>query len=288
MKPEFNVWHLDDGFLGGHVNSFLKPEIWRGAVSCTKPSRACLFYRSCCSPFSRLLVCHSLLVSRNEADTWLRIAVSLRQGAPMCAPHTCICGVQVDSPGVHGLACRKSAGCHMRHNAVNDFIKRALASANVQSVLEPISLSWGDGKRPEGWTVLPWLTVVAWSGISCVQTLWQPVTWNVRAICRRGGERGWLSESSEICRRYTASCQWRSSDSVRWARRRQISSSTQDTASRLWQQSRGHAVPDAAAECCYALCNAATPSVFREPPFRLQSNWTNCFIYSFKRLLLST
>jgi len=73
-------------------------------------------------------------------DTSLPIAVSLRLSATICAPHTCICGMQVDSSGVHGLAGRKSAGRHMRHNAVNDLIKRALASANVPSVLEPSSL----------------------------------------------------------------------------------------------------------------------------------------------------
>jgi len=44
----------------------------------------------------------------------------------------------------------------MRRNAVNDLIKRALASANVPSVLEPNSLSIDDGKRPVGLTVLPW------------------------------------------------------------------------------------------------------------------------------------
>jgi len=35
---------------------------------------------------------------------------------------------QVDSDRTPGLACRKSAGRHMRHNAVHDLIKRALLS----------------------------------------------------------------------------------------------------------------------------------------------------------------
>ena len=64
-------------------------------------------------------------------DTSLRIAVSLRLGATMCAPHTWVCGAEVDCSGIHGLAFRKSAGRHMRHNAVNDLIKRALASADI-------------------------------------------------------------------------------------------------------------------------------------------------------------
>ena len=77
-------------------------------------------------------------------------------GSPFCAPHTCVCGAQVDCFGIHGLACRKSAGRHMRHNAVNDLIKRALASADIPALLEPKSLSRDDGKRPDGLTVLPW------------------------------------------------------------------------------------------------------------------------------------
>jgi len=58
-----------------------------------------------------------------------------------------------------------------------------------------------------------------------------------RAICRRC----WKSERDEISLTIdTASCQWRSSHVVRWARRRPTSSATSDTGSRLWQLSRGH------------------------------------------------
>jgi hypothetical protein len=105
-------------------------------------------------------------------DTSLRIAVSLRLGATMCAPHTCVCGLQVDSSGTHGLACRKSAGRHVRHNAVNDLIKRALASANVPAMLEPRSLSRDDGKRPDGLTMLPWANgrCMVWD-FTCPDTL---------------------------------------------------------------------------------------------------------------------
>ena len=89
-------------------------------------------------------------------DTSLRFAVAL--GAIMCAPHSCICGKEVDSYGTHGLVCRKSTGRQMRHNAVNDLVKRALASANIPALLEPKSLSRDDGKRLEGLTVLPVLS----------------------------------------------------------------------------------------------------------------------------------
>jgi hypothetical protein len=86
----------------------------------------------------------------------LCIAVALRLGATMCAPRTCVCGDQVDSSGIHCLACRKSYGRHMRHNAVNDLIKRALTPASIPAMLEPHSLCKDDGRRPDGLTVLPW------------------------------------------------------------------------------------------------------------------------------------
>ena len=105
-------------------------------------------------------------------DTSLRVAVSLRLGATMCAPHTCVCGAHVDSSGTHGLSYRKSAGRLMRHNAVNDLIKRALAAANIPAILEPNSLSRNDGKRPDGLTVLPWANgrCMVWD-FTCPDTL---------------------------------------------------------------------------------------------------------------------
>ena len=89
-------------------------------------------------------------------DTSLRIAIALRLGAPVCVPHTCVCGEAVDTSGTHGLSCRQSAGRHARHSAVNDLIKRALASADVPARLEPSTLSRDDGKRPDGLSTAPW------------------------------------------------------------------------------------------------------------------------------------
>jgi hypothetical protein len=86
----------------------------------------------------------------------LRIAVALRLGAPVCSPHTCICGADVDITGRHGLSCRKSAGRHSRHSAVNDLIKRALSSAEIPARLEPPSLARDDNKRPDGLSLTPW------------------------------------------------------------------------------------------------------------------------------------
>jgi hypothetical protein len=75
-------------------------------------------------------------------DTSLRIAIARRLGTELCAPQSCICDHPVDCSGTHSLACRKSAGRHMRHNSVNDLIKRASASASVPSMLEPSPLTF--------------------------------------------------------------------------------------------------------------------------------------------------
>jgi len=83
-----------------------------------------------------------------------------------------VCGEQVNAAGTHGLSCRKSAGRHFRHNAVNDLIKRALASAETPAILEPASLSRSDGKRLDGLSIVPWTRgrALVWD-FTCPDTL---------------------------------------------------------------------------------------------------------------------
>jgi len=113
-----------------------------------------------------------LASSSRESGTWLhalpsltlgtllepesfRIAIALRVGANVCESHRCRCGKEVDPRGLHGLSCKFSAGRHPRHAALNNVIKRALESAGIPSVLEPLGVDRGDGKRPDGITVFP-------------------------------------------------------------------------------------------------------------------------------------
>ena len=105
-------------------------------------------------------------------DASLRIAVALRLGASVCAPHSCVCGGAVDEFGAHGLSCRKSAGRHSRHSALNDIIKRSLATAEIPSRLEPTSLARSDGKRPDGMSMMPWKQgrCLVWD-VTCPDTL---------------------------------------------------------------------------------------------------------------------
>ena len=102
----------------------------------------------------------------------IRIAMGLRLGVTLCHPHFCrLCGAKVDHLGTHGLSCRKSQGRHPRHAAINDLLKRSLASAKIPSHLEPTGISSSDGKRPDGITIVPWKSgrVLVWDA-TCPDT----------------------------------------------------------------------------------------------------------------------
>lgn len=75
-----------------------------------------------------------------------RIAVAFRLGAIMCQEYTCYCGTNVKNFGLHGLSCRNSYGRRLRHCALNETIRRALSSAGILDVLEPVSLLRNCGK----------------------------------------------------------------------------------------------------------------------------------------------
>jgi len=92
----------------------------------------------------------------NLSNEDIRIYVGLRLGAPIVSEHTCVCGIRVLSNGHHGLSCRKSAGRQSRHHAVNDILARTLHSVGVPAILEPPGMLRGDGKRPDGTTLIPW------------------------------------------------------------------------------------------------------------------------------------
>ena len=85
----------------------------------------------------------------------VRVAAGLRLGAALVHPHRCVCDALVLADGHHGLACRKSAGRHSRHNQINDIVQRAFSSASVLATREPLGLC-PNGKRPDGITTVPW------------------------------------------------------------------------------------------------------------------------------------
>jgi hypothetical protein len=130
LSSHLNVWYLDDGALGGSVETVNKKfnEILDSSDHRNK---------------ARLLA-----VSELESGAWLKalpspnlgtlldrqtlqIAVALRIGSEICHPHICICGSQVDKWGHHGLSCLKSTGRIPRHSALNDILKRTFSSVNI-------------------------------------------------------------------------------------------------------------------------------------------------------------
>ena len=88
-------------------------------------------------------------------DETLRIGVALWVGLNVCLAHQCRCGATFKSDGLHPLSCRFSAGRFPRHSAINNIIKRSLDTAGLHSILEPVGLDRGDGRRPDGVTSFP-------------------------------------------------------------------------------------------------------------------------------------
>jgi hypothetical protein len=87
----------------------------------------------------------------------VRVAVGLRLGSALCEKHVCRCGKTVNILAEHAFSCKRSAGRIQRHSYINDIIYwRALRKAGIHSSKEPQGLVWGDGKRPDGLTLLPW------------------------------------------------------------------------------------------------------------------------------------
>jgi hypothetical protein len=89
-------------------------------------------------------------------DEAVRVAVALRLGMNLCIPHACRCGSQVDARGLHAFVCKFAPGKFARHQAINEVISRAFASAQVPATKEPTGLSRSDGRRPDGMTLTPW------------------------------------------------------------------------------------------------------------------------------------
>jgi hypothetical protein len=152
------------------IVSIAVEHVWSAATNQTSIARL----TAAAAPYSGafLQALPSSTVGTRLDDTALRIAIAVRLGAPVCAPHACVCGENVDASGIHGLSCRKSAGRHLRHSALNDLVKRALATAEVPSRLEPTSLFRSDGKRPDGMTLMPWKRgqCLVWD-VTCPDTL---------------------------------------------------------------------------------------------------------------------
>ena len=107
----------------------------------------------------------------NMSPDEIRVAIALRTGSRICENYVCRCGKNVDEFGFHLLSCHFNEGRHPRHAALNDIICRALKSAGVPSVLEPVGLNRGDGKRPDGITIFPFSQgkALCWDA-TCVNT----------------------------------------------------------------------------------------------------------------------
>ena len=80
------------------------------------------------------------------------------------------------TPLVILLSCRFNEGRLPRHSAINDIVCRSLKTAGIPSLLEPLGLDRGDGKRPDGLTIFPFKMgkPLCWDA-TCVNTFAESV-----------------------------------------------------------------------------------------------------------------
>jgi len=118
--------------------------------------RARLLARSSTSLGSWLNAFPSPNLSLCLGNEELCLAVGLRLGAPLVLKHLCVCGSPASIDGSHGLSCRRSAGHHSRHSAINETLARVFRLTETPVALEPSGLFRGDGKCPDGVMLVPW------------------------------------------------------------------------------------------------------------------------------------
>ena len=94
---------------------------------------------------------------------------------------------------LHRLSCRQSAGRQLRHKLLNDIVQRALTSANIPAVLEPTGMFRGDGKRPDGMTLMHWAR-----GRSLVWDATCPDTFAASHISQSSTEAGSAAAQAEL------------------------------------------------------------------------------------------
>jgi len=84
--------------------------------------------------------------------------VALRLGLGVCVPHSCSCGENVDAWVQHAFVCKHASGRTQRQHALNDVIARSFASAGIPVSKEPTGIHRDSAKRPDGVTLVPWLS----------------------------------------------------------------------------------------------------------------------------------
>jgi len=104
-------------------------------------------------------------------DEAVRVAVGMRLGLALCAPHSCD---QVDAKDLHSMVCKMVPGRIAKHLVLNYIIWRFRGSASIPATKKPSGLVRQNGKRPDGLTLISWQggKSLAWD-VTVVSTLAQ-------------------------------------------------------------------------------------------------------------------
>ena len=82
----------------------------------------------------RLPIASCGLKFHNEAVR-VALAVGLRLGLDICEPHSCRCGLLVDTCSLHSLTCKQAPGRSSRHHTLNDLVMLRQVSQPSRSQL---------------------------------------------------------------------------------------------------------------------------------------------------------
>ena len=95
--------------------------------------------------------------------------MGLRLGVPLCSPIVVSSAISTLIPLEHmdSTAARVWDVTGPCHASLNELVKRALATIEVPSVLEPVSLCCSDGKRPDGISTIPCMEERKATGVGC-------------------------------------------------------------------------------------------------------------------------
>ena len=106
-----------------------------------------------------ILMTHALPIASlglRMDDEVVLVAMGLHFGTALCYPHHAISvGQGWTSREFMAYIPKKDLRRHPCHMAINDIIKRSLASAKISAHLEPLGICRADGKRPDEATVMP-------------------------------------------------------------------------------------------------------------------------------------
>ena len=122
----------------------------------------------------------------------------------LCEAHICPYDATVSARGTHGVSCKMSTGSSFRLHQINYLIWRALKRSDAPAAKEPAGLLRDDGKRPNGFTLVPWQNgrCLTWNAtmVNTLATCYLASTSSHNCSTAEGAS---IRNKIEVCRHHT-------------------------------------------------------------------------------------